>query len=367
MLDELVVAVPGGAESVGVLAARLDELGLAGWVVDGAVLGHPGWVVARFAGDVEGALAAGDDGWELLEPDDLRAALAETWPEVQVDDVVVDGQDVVGPLCVSGRAPLQEVAFATARGMRLDLEASLRHLTLAAVRVGPKLLFSRATPIDGSELELLDVFTTARGGSVVLWRRGPYLVLQVLHRSEGVELHVWGPTWTPFGPERDDVRDEMRPERGDAVEIGRVLGLPADSVRALDEMMRVEEPPPLNRLCEGLGLPDEAALVLSGECSVEELPGAVVHRPLTTVETIRAAMRPSEDDPAWMRWLDAGAREVRPWYVASSLASAAYGARLVTTSRPGGRARRSRRATGVVLVLATAVDLPVRWWLKRRR
>jgi hypothetical protein len=366
VLDELVLAVPGGADDVSVLAARLDDLGLAGWVVDGASLGHDGWVVARVVADDEGPLTAGDDGWELLEVDDLRAALAVTWPEAQVDDVVVDGQDVVGPLCSSDRAPLHEVAFATSRGMMLDLEATFEKVTLASVRMGSRLLFSRAQPIEGPEHELLDVFTTAKGGSVVLWRREPHLVLQVMHRSTGAELHVWGPAWTPVGPDRDDLRDELRPARGDALEIGRVLGLPEASVGALDELLRGDVPP-LNRLCQVLGLPDEAALVLSGECAVDELPGAVLHHPQTPMEAMRTAMRPSEDDPAWVRWLDTGAREVRPWYVASSLASAAYGGWLVASSRPDGRARRSRRAAGVVLVLGTAVDLPVRWWLRRRR
>jgi hypothetical protein len=367
VLEELVLAVPGGAETVDVLAARLAGLGLVGWVVDGATLGHDGWVVARVIGDDEGALATGDDGWQLLEPHDLRAALAGTWPEAQVGEVVVAGQDVVGPLCQSGRARLHEVAFATARGMGLDLEAAFEKLTLASVRVGTHLLFSRVQPIEGSEHDLLDVFTTARGGSVVLWRREPYLVLQVMRRSVGVELHVWGPAWTPFGPDGDDdgLRAELGPERGDAAEVGRVLGLPDDAVRALDEMMRADEAPALHRLCRALGLPDEAALVLSGECAVEELPGAVVHGPLTTAEAFRVAMRPSEDDPAWVRWLDEGAREVRPWYVASSLASAAYGAWLVSASRRGGS--RARGRVGVALVLGTAVDLPVRWWLRDRR
>ncbi len=364
MLEELVVAVPGGAETVDALAARLHELGVAGWLVDGAVLGHDGWVVARVVADEEGALAAGDDGWELLEIDDLRAALAATWPDVQVDDVVVDGQDVVGPLCQSRRAPLHEVAFATSKSMHLDLEATFEKVTLASVQMGPKLLFSRVQPIEGPEHELLDAFTTARGGSVVLWRRDPHLVLQVLHRSTEVDLHVWGPLWSPFGPDHDDLRDDLRAEQGDAAEVGRVLGLSAESVEALDGLMR-SAMPPLHELCHVLGLPDEAALVLSGECAVEELPGAVLHRPQTPMAAIRTAMRPTEDDPEWVRWLDTGAREVRPWYVASSLVSAAYGGWLVAASRRSGS--RTRRRVGVALVLATAIDLPVRIWLRDRR
>jgi hypothetical protein len=365
VLEDLVVAVPGGAESVDLLLARLEELGLVGWVVDGARLGHDGWVLARVAADDEGALATGDDVWTSVEIDDLRAALAVTWPLVQVGDVVIGGQDVVGPLCRSEAPRLHEVAFATTRGLGLDVEASVEKLTLAAVRMGPKTLFARVQPIDGPEHRLVDVFSTARGGSVVLWRREPHVVLQVLRRGEEVELHVWEPAWAPVGPaDHDDVRDALRPPRGDAAEIARVLHLPDDSVAALDALLHGETPP-LNQLCDLLGLPDEAARVLSGECAVEELPGAVVHEPTTFRAGLREAMRPSDDDPAWVQWMDDGAREVRPWYVASTAMSAVLGVVLVTRWRTGGS--RIWGLFGVVSVLGAVVDLPARWWLKRRR
>jgi hypothetical protein len=366
MLEDLVIAVPGGADTVDVLLARLEELGLTGWVIDGARLGHDGWVLARVAADDEGAVASGDDGdWTLLEIDDLRDALAATWPATQVGDVVIDGQVVVGPLCSSRSARLHEVAFATARGMGLDVEATVEKLVLAEVRMGPKILFARVQPIEGPEHELIDVFTTARGGSVVLWRRDPHLVLQVLQGREEAELHVWEPGWTPVGPEDDDeIRALLRPVTGDADEIARVLRLPARSVAPLRELLGGETPP-LNQLCDVLGLPDVAARVLSGECAVEELPGAVIHRPTTWAAMMRAAMRPSDDDPAWVRWTDEGARELRPWYVVSSLATIVGGGALAASWRA--RGSRGWGLVGSVMALGSIVDLPVRWWLKRRR
>jgi hypothetical protein len=42
VLEDLVIAVPGGADAVDLLATRLEELGLVGWVIDGARLGHDG-------------------------------------------------------------------------------------------------------------------------------------------------------------------------------------------------------------------------------------------------------------------------------------------------------------------------------------
>jgi hypothetical protein len=366
VLEDLLVAVPGGADDVDHLVLRLEALGLTGWVVDGARLGRGGWVLARVAADDEGAVATDDDGdWTLLEIDDLRDALAATWPGVQVGDVVIDGEDVVGPLCSSRSARLHEVAFATARGMRLDLEASLQKLTLAEVRMGARTLFARAQPIEGPEHELIDVFTTAKGGSVVLWRRDPHLVLQVLRGSKEVELHVWEPAWTPVGSSGDDeIRDFLRPVVGDADAIARALRLPAESIAPLRALLD-REMPPLNQLCDVLGLPDEAVQVLSGECAVEELPGAVIHEPKTRIAAMRESARPSADDPAWMRWADTGARELRPWYVVSSLVSIAGGAALVVAWRAG----RSRiwGVLGAFLAVGSLVDLPVRWWLRRRR
>jgi hypothetical protein len=366
MLEDLVIAVPGGADTVDVLRARLEELGLVGWVIDGARLGHDGWVLARVAADDEGPVALDANGdWMLLELDDLRDALVATWPSAQVGDVVIGGQDVIGPLCSSRSARLHEVAFAPSKGLGLDLEASMEKLTLAEVRMGEKTLFARVQPIEGLEHELVDVFTTAKGGAVVLWRREPHLVLQVLHGREETELHVWEPAWTPVGPEDDDeIRGLLRPATGDADEIARVLRLPARSVPSLRELLGGETPP-LNQLCDVLGLPDVAARVLSGECAVEELPGAVIHRPTTWAATMRAAMRPSDDDPAWVRWTDEGARELRPWYVVSSLATIVGGGALAASWRAGGS--RGWGLVGSVMALGSLVDLPVRWWLKRRR
>ncbi|MCL3818241.1 hypothetical protein [Aeromicrobium wangtongii] len=366
MFEEVLVAVRGGAADVGDLVARLGGLGLVGWAIDGARLGHEGWVVARLAADEEGLLAVDRDGdLQLLELDDLRAALAPVWPDVQVGDVVIGGHELLAPLCQSPSERLHEVAVATARGMRLDLEASMEKLTLAEVRTGDRVLFGRVQPVTGPEHRLIDVFTSAKGGSIVLWRREPYLVLQVLDGREEAELHVWGPEWSAVGSAaQDGLRDLMRPVEGDAAEIVALLDLPAESVEPLRAVLG-QARPPLGELCHLLGLPDEAAWVLSGECAVEDLSGAIVHEPKTFVAALRDVARPSDDDPAWVQWMDRGARELRPWYVVSSVASIAAGGAMIAAWRSG----RSRLwgVLGVTTVLGSAVDLPVRWVLRRRR
>lgn len=366
MLEDLLVAVPGGPESVDLWVARLEDLGVVGWAIDGARLGHEGWLLARIAADEDGALVTDDDGdLQLLELDDLADALAETWPEVQVGEVLIGGQEVLVPLCRADGGRLHEVAFANAKGMRLDLEASMEKLTLAEVRIGSKTLFSRVRPVDGDEYQLVDVFSTAKGGSIVLWRRDPHLVLQVLRGSSEVELHVWEPAWTPVGAaEHDALRDELRPAQGDAAQIAEVLDLPPESIVALSALL-ARQSPPLRDVCDLLGLPTEALMVISGECAVEDLPGAVVHEPKTMMAALRAVMTPSDDDPAWVRGYYEGGRELRPWYVVSNLLWAAFGLVLVGLWRRGGA--RVWGVLGLVTAVSTAVELPVRWWLKRRR
>lgn len=365
MLEPLVIAVPGGSDAVDLLRARLEKQGLLGWVIDGARLGHVGWVLARVAADDEGALAADGDEWALLEIDDLHAELATTWPQAQVGEVVIDGQDVVGPLCQSPASRLHEVAFATTKGLGLDLEASIEKVSLAEARRGRKTLFARVQPIEGPEQALVDVFSTAKGSSVILWRRDPHLVLQVLRRSKEIELHVWEPAWTPVGrDDQDELRDLLRPVTGDAAKIAKVLDLPSDSVVALRALLR-HRTPDLDRVCELLGMPDEAARVLNGECAVEDLPGAVVHEPKKLTSAMREAMRPSDDDPAWVRWFDGGARELRPWYVMSSLVTIAFGSAMAVSWAHGGSAFWG--VVGVVVGVGSVVDLLVRWLLRRRR
>ncbi len=366
MFEHLVIAVPGAAETVDLLVARLEELGLVGWAIDGGRLGHEGWVIARVAADDEGALVtdrAGD--LQLLELDDLQAALATVWPEVQVGDVVICHQDVFGPLCQSRTPRLHEVAFATAKGMRLDIQASIDKMTLVEARLGQKTLFSRVQPIEADEDELLNVFTSAKGGSIVLWRRGPHLVMQVLRRSTEVELHVWEPVWAPVGAAgHDELRDELRPAQGDAAEIAKVLDLPADSIVRLAALLG-RESPPLREVCEVLGLPVEALMVISGECAIEELPGAVIHAPKGLLGAMGAAMKPSEDDPVWVRRYHEGGHELAPWYVVWSLLWGALGLMLVALWRNGGS--RLWGVLGLVTAVSTAIELPVRWWLKRHR
>lgn len=163
--------------------------------------------------------------------------------------------------------PLYEVAVAQTRGLDLDLEAELGEVRLAELRSGERSVFARTLPDEGDDHQLLDLFTTAKGGSVVLWRRGPRTELHVLRRSKVVGVRVW-----------ESPGDGEHPVQVDAATIVEVLGLTPESVVPLEALMRRDDAP-LDELCRLLELPPEALRVISGECGVEDLPGAIVHEP----------------------------------------------------------------------------------------
>lgn len=263
--DSLTVAVPGDAEAVEPLKSRLEELGVGGWIIDGADVAYPGWVLARVVGH------------EDLTTDDLRDRLTVTWPDVRVDEVEVANGSIVGPAGPSPAEPLHEVGVARTRGLGLDFEAEFEEVRLAEARTGERSVFARVRPFEGPDHALIEVFSTAEGGSVLLRRRGARVVLHVLKDGDVVAVHVWEPNWAAVGGgDFDELRVGLLPPAADVAEIVDVLLLPSESVMPLRELMS-RESPPLDGLCGLLRLPPEVVRVLSGEHVVEKLPDAVVH------------------------------------------------------------------------------------------
>lgn len=172
------------------------------------------------------------------------------------------------PVPAAPSVPLYEVSVARTKGLGLDIEAEVEEVRLAEVRTGERSVFARTQqPSEGEDHQLLELFTSAKGGSVVLWRRGQRTELHVLRRSKVVGTHVWE---SPAGG--------ARPVSIDAATIVDVLGLTPESAAQLGVLLRREDAP-LDELCRLLELPPEALRVISGECGVEDLPGAVVHEP----------------------------------------------------------------------------------------
>lgn len=380
-MNELIaVGVP--TSDVGAVRRALEERGLAGHVLDAVALGFPGWVVARVAAvDDEVLVLKGPEvPEECRTADDLAADLGATWPGTQVDVLEIEGVEPMFPLLLSPDLPATTVAVAPAGDLMLGVFAQVSRSTIHTLRVDDRLVVGIApgdTMVDGPEpaddgepaagavtLEddvLVDALVNARGVAVVLWRRGPCTGLHLLRRGKHRHAHVWEPTWTAFGhPDLDGLRSDLRPVEGDAAVIAGLLDLPEDEVVALRALLRREDPD-LAEVARLLRLPSEVTDVLAGRITVADLPGAVEERP----PSFREMMAPSEHDPRWMRVLDGGARELRPWYVVSALVWIAVCVWLVVGWRGGGST--SWGVVGLVTGLAQVLDLVVRWVARRRR
>ncbi|MFI5425692.1 hypothetical protein [Aeromicrobium sp. UC242_57] len=333
------------------LTSKLEDLGCVGWIIDGARVDYPGWVLARLVLTDEQDASA------------LRAQLAVTWPEVRIDEVEVSSVPTIAPSRVPSSAPLHEVAVARTKGLGLDFEAEFEKVCLAEARVAEKSVFARVQPVAAGE-QLLEVFTSAKGGSVVLWRRGRRLVLALLRRSKVVGFHVWEPQWSPLGGDRSgEIRTAMLGPTVDAAQVVDVLEPAPQLADSLCALMH-RESPPFDELCALLELPTEAMSVISGECSVEGLPGAVIHTPEGMRSPDGELVELSDDDPKWISLLEEGARELKWWYLAWNVVIFVVFVGLIMRWVDGGSGFWGLLgASGVVLTAKNLFDL----WAARRR
>jgi hypothetical protein len=352
------VVVPGASASE--LAAVLEPMRLVGSVIDGESLGLAGSAVARLVGEGDDVDTVDEHGHGSWTPQEVvRTHLAQRWPQALIGAAATDAHALTWP-CMRVDSSWT-VAVTPPADLMLGVFAGASGLTLHEARVGDRLLVGVEESHDMAVDILVDVLVNAKGRSVVLWRTGTHTGLHVMRRGKNVHAHLWEPTWTPFGPEgMDEVRDVG--VGGDAAAIGALLDLPSPAVVSLRAMMRRPDPD-LDALVDVLDLPSEVTDVLTGRTTVAQLPGGHVPQPRSLREEISSV---SEHDPAWVRWYERGARELRPWYVVSSLVSLAVGVLFLTRGALGGDAV-FWRGVGLVMVLGTAIDLPVRWWRRRRR
>lgn len=358
MLEDLMIAVPGDADTVKQLIAELTRLGLVGWAIDGSALGHDGWVLARVAADDEGALTVSIDGdLQLLEAGALRGQLAQRWPGVQVGEI-----DLGDPEALRGE--IREVAVTPAVNLMLPVVARAIDGAIALADVDDRLIIARVEPeADGGDV-LAAALVNAKGVSTVLWREVGMTGLLVLRRGKVVAAHTWQPEWLPVGDQaQDDLRQALKWGEGDAAEIIEVLELSPNSAASLKDLMRGPTPSP-NELCAVLAIPEEARRVFAGEGSVGEIPGAVVHQPQKLTAALREAVKPSDYDPSWIRWVDSGERELKWWFVLTRLAFLAICVSAVWTWLHGGSIVMG--LLGVVAGIAVSVSLGRKWVSKRR-
>ena len=354
------VAVPGADRDE--VAGRLDEMGLVGAVVDGHRLGLHDVVVARVVGgeDDVWVLRGPDDQDQVVTLDELARDLAGTWPGTLVGSAFFDGHAVADPILVSTALPRASVAVTPRTDLMLGVVARATGATFHEVLADDRLVVQMSGGRSSMALDgLVDALTNARGRSVVLWKIGDHVALHAMRRGRHAAAHIWTSPWTAFGhPDLDHLRD---PEiTGDATVFGDVLGLTAGRVVDLRAMMR-RPAPDLPELARILDLPPVVADVLDRRTTVADLPGAARVEP----RRVRDSLGGSEHDPAWLRALDEGPRELRPWFLLTSLFALALGAYLLVDWLTGGSTVWG--VIGLVLVLGTALDVPIRWRLKRRR
>lgn len=353
------IAVPGADLEAVVL--RLGEMGLAGAAVDGHRLGLHDVVVTRVIGgeDDVWVLRGPDDEDQVIALDELTRDLADRWPGTLVGSDFFDRHAVLDPILVSTDVPRATVAVTPRADLMLGVFAKATGTTFHEAVVDDRLVVDMnggsSVVLDG----LVDALVNARGRSVVLWKVGDHVALHAMRKGHHAAAHVWTSSWAPFGhPDLDDLRD---PEiTGDAAVFGDVLGLSPPQVVDLRAMMR-RETPDLAQLAQILDLPPVVVDVLDRTISVADLPGAVLAEP----RSLRDSMRGSEHDPAWMKSFEAGPRELRPWYLMTSLLTLLLGVFLLIGWLAGGSAFWG--VIGLVLTAGTVIDVPIRWRLKRRR
>lgn len=353
------IALPGADRDA--VVRRLDQMGLVGAAVDGHRLGLHDVVVARVIGgqDDVWVLRGPDDQDQVITLDELTRDLACSWAGTVVGSEFFDRHSVADPVLVSTAVPRASVAVTPRADLMLGVVAKATGATFHEVVVDDRLVVDLSggptLVLDG----LVDALGNAKGRSVVLWKVGDHVALHAMRRGHHAAAHVWTPSWTPFGhPDLDDLRD---PEiTGDAAVFGDVLKLSPQQVVDLRAMMG-RETPDLVALARILDLPEVVADVLDRRTTVADLPGAVLAEP----RSLRDSLGGSEHDPAWLRALEEGPRQLRAWYLITSLLTLALGAFLLIGWVAGGSAFWG--VIGLLLTLGTVIDVPIRWRLKRRR
>lgn len=365
-LDPPLLAFPGG--DVEAVADDLGRCGLIGWAVDGHVMGHDGFVLALLLGVQERLVVASFDAEDVADvelassAEPLERVLA-SWPGSSLVIDELNGQRLSFPACVATDLPFATVAVTPPADLMLGVASQSAEVELHRAEVDGNIVIGVGTRSEVPDDFLAAMLTGAKRTSVVLWRRGPVIGLIVLRNGEEQEVHWWAPPWTPIGSdETAELRELIGSPQGDAAEIAGLIGR-VDDVVLIRALLR-RQAPPIAEIVETLSLPSAVVDILEGRIAVTDLPGGEVVEPQRVRDVLKHAWRPSEHDPAWIRRYDRGASELRPWYVIGNLLALMIGVLLIVEA---GGIGWFRGLFGFVVALGVMIDLPVRWWLKRRR
>lgn len=383
------------AATLGEVAEVLVQLGVPADLLDGAVLGAPGWIVARTVGWSDGRIVrwAPDENpvngpYPTLSSDDVATYLSRA---IDVSCRVASDLEIPGETPGDDAVGLviEQRSGAVVGGMRSTDLPRLAHLASS------DLWF---TQIDGASIvagvepatDLEPVVTCASAvPNIGLERNGPWRRMGLVRSGAIVTAHQWGPQWFRVDPsggadEASDVLalvdDYFDAPSADAEDIAQEFHLsPAQTDLLADLLDDADADDPFTTLLRLLGLPVEAAEVAEGWLPPADLPGVrrVVAQPyvramwssLTTVPTEPG--RINDLQRLWIR------RPALYWVlsVAETLACAGGALALLRTpsagatpqgARPTPQRTGLRRAAGWVLAVAavlTVADMavPRRW------
>lgn|GEM_PF-4563770 len=365
-LDPPLLAFPGVDAEV--VADDLGRRGLIGWAIDGHVMGHDGFTLALLLGVEERLVVASFDAEDVVDVELASSAeplenVLASWPGSLLVIDELNGQRLSFPAGAAADLPVAAVAVTPPADLMLGVASRSVEVELHRAEVDGNIVIGVGAHNEVPDDFLAATLTGAKGTSVVLWRRGPIIGLVVLRKGEEQQVHWWAPAWTPVGTdETTGLREQIGTPQGDAAEIASLIAR-ADDVVMIRALLR-RQAPPIAEIVETLSLPSVVADILEGRIAVTDLPGGEVVEPQRMRDVLKRAWKPSEHDPAWMRGYDRGASELRPWYVIGNLLALVIGVLLIVEA---GGIGWFRGLFGFVVALGVMIDLPVRWWLKRRR
>lgn len=366
------------AATVAEVADVLGQLGVPADLMDGAVLGAPGWVVARTVGWSDGRIVRWapdenpvDGPYPTLSSDDVAAYLARALDVACriASDLEIPGEtpgdDAVG-LVIEARAG------AVVGRIRSTDVPRLAYLT------GSDLWF---TQVDGvsviagveptTDLEAV-VTSPTSSPTVGLERNGPWRRMGLVQSGRMITAHEWGPRWfrvDPSGgadPSSNVLRlvDEyFEVPTADADEIAQQFDLsPVQAVHLAALLDDADSDDPFTELMRLLGLPVEAAEVAEGWLPPADLPDVrrVASQPL--VRALWSSVTTVPTEPGRMNdlqrlWIE---RPTAYWVLAGAEVVLCAAGAAVALRRPAAETSRGRRVLGrtlAVLAVLNAADL----------